>query len=116
MRIDEDARFRMMRQIAANPGVSQRGLARELGVSLGAANYCLKALVERGMVKMERFRASENKVGYIYVLTPRGFSEKARLTRAFLSRKVAEYERLREEISSIEQELHDDGTASPEPR
>lgn len=105
MRIDQDARYRMMRLIAANPDITQRRLARELGISLGGVNYCLNALVERGLVKMERFRASGSKWAYAYVLTPRGIAEKATLTCGFLARKMAEYEMLREEIASIEAEL-----------
>lgn len=95
----------MMRLIEANPNISQRQLARELGLSLGGVNYCMNALVEKGLVKVANFRASERKLGYAYVLTPKGFSEKARLTRGFLARKMAEYEALREEIESVRAEL-----------
>ena len=107
MRVDDDARYRIMRLIEARPDISQRQLARELGISLGGVNYCLNALIERGLVKMDRFRASENKAAYAYALTPRGISEKARLTRGFLERKMAEYERLREEIESVREDLAD---------
>jgi EPS-associated MarR family transcriptional regulator len=105
LRVDDDARYRIMRLIEAQPDISQRQLARELGISLGGVNYCLNALIERGLVKMDRFRASENKLAYAYALTPRGISEKTRLTRGFLERKMAEYERLREEIESVREEL-----------
>lgn len=105
MRINEDAHYRMMRLIEANPDISQRRLSRELGISLGGVNYCLNALVEKGFVKMERFRRSETKWAYAYVLTPKGLSQKAKLTRGFLSRKMAEYEMLKKEIASIEAEL-----------
>lgn len=94
-----------MRLIEGNPDISQRQLARELGISLGGVNYCLQALAEKGLVKMERFRASNTKVNYAYVLTPRGIQEKARLTRGFLARKMAEYEMLRAEIESVREEL-----------
>ncbi|MCU4653750.1 MarR family EPS-associated transcriptional regulator [Roseibacterium sp. SDUM158016] len=115
MRLDDDARFRIMRLIEANPDISQRKLARELGISLGGVNYCLNALIEKGLVKMERFRVSENKLAYVYVLTPRGASEKAMLTRGFLARKMDEYELLRAEIESIRQELSADA-ARPDER
>lgn len=108
MRVDEDARYRLMRLIEGNPDISQRQLARELGISLGGVNYCLQALAEKGLVKMERFRASENKLAYAYVLTPKGMSEKARLTRGFLQRKMDEYEALRAEIESIRDELRNE--------
>lgn len=108
MRLDDDARFRMMRLIEANPDISQRQLSRELGVSLGGVNYCLQALVEKGLVKAGRFRASENKLRYTYALTPKGVAKKAQLMAGFLSRKMAEYEALKREIESIEKELAGD--------
>jgi EPS-associated MarR family transcriptional regulator len=104
-RIDEDAHFRIMRLLETHPEMSQREMARALGISLGGVNYCLGALVEKGLVKIENFRAAEHKLRYAYVLTPQGFAEKARLTRGFLRRKMREYEALRAEIESIEAEL-----------
>ena len=106
-RPNEDAYFRLMRLIEARPEISQRELSRELGLSLGAVNYCLNALIEKGHVKMRNFRASENKLGYAYLLTPAGLAQKTRMTRDFLSRKVAEYEALKTEIESIKAELDD---------
>ncbi|MEM9474853.1 MAG: MarR family EPS-associated transcriptional regulator [Pseudomonadota bacterium] len=105
VRLDEDARFRLLRLIAANPDISQRELSRRLGVSLGRVNYCLNALIEKGLVKMECFRVSDRKLSYAYVLTPGGLGEKTRLTRGFLARKVVEYEALKAEIESIQSEL-----------
>ncbi|WP_284260807.1 MarR family EPS-associated transcriptional regulator [Roseicyclus amphidinii] len=104
-RPNEDAHFRMMRLIEARPDISQRELSRELGLSLGAVNYCVNALIEKGHVKMRNFRASENKLGYVYLLTPAGLAQKTRMTRAFLARKMTEYEALKAEIESIEAEL-----------
>ena len=95
----------MMRLIEARPEISQRELSRELGLSLGAVNYCLSALIEKGHVKMLNFRASDHKLGYAYLLTPAGIARKARMTRDFLARKVVEYEALKAEIESIEAEL-----------
>ncbi|KPQ20031.1 MAG: EPS-associated transcriptional regulator, MarR family [Halomonas sp. HL-93] len=107
MRVDEDTRFRMMRLIEADPNISQRRIARELGISVGAVNYCLNALIEKGLVKIENFRASSRKLSYIYMLTPKGVSEKAGLTRGFLLRKMAEYEALKAEIEEIREHVED---------
>ena len=109
----DELRLRVLRALEANPELSQRQLAAELGVSLGGVNYALKALVERGFVKAGNFRNSSNKVAYLYVLTPQGVSEKASLTTAFLSRKLEEYEVLRQEIESLGGEV-DSGKSARE--
>ncbi len=100
----QDAHFRVMRVIEANPTYSQRDIARSLGISLGAVNYCLNALIGVGFVKVRNFRASDNKLRYAYILTPRGASEKAALTGAFLQRKIREYEALKAEIEALQLE------------
>lgn len=105
MRLDHDAHYRVMRLVERNPGISQRQIASELGISLGGVNYCLKALVEKGFVKIERFWASPRKLSYSYILTHKGLREKARMTQSFLARKMAEYEALRLEIERLETEL-----------
>lgn len=96
--------YRLMRLLNANPGASQRDLARELGVSLGKVNYCLRALVVKGWIKAGRFKNSRSKAAYMYLLTPHGVQQKARLTVRFLRRKVQEYEALRVEIDQIRRE------------
>ncbi|MEW5425230.1 MarR family EPS-associated transcriptional regulator [Amorphus sp. 3PC139-8] len=101
----KDARFQIMRLLEARPDLSQREIASELSISLGAVNYCLKALVAKGYVKVHNFSVSERKWRYAYVLTPQGVLAKARLTRRFLSRKLAEYEALKEEIAALRSEL-----------
>ena len=101
----DELRLRVLRTLEANPELSQRQLAAELGVSLGGVNYALKALIERGFVKAENFRKSGNKVAYLYVLTPRGVAEKASLATAFLGRKLEEYEVLRQEIEALKNEI-----------
>lgn len=106
--IDEDVRFRVMRAVQDNPNASQRELSRDLGLSLGLVNYCLRALAEKGQVKIKNFRAADNKMRYAYVLTPRGLSERTALTRRFLARRVAEYEALKAEIDTLRRE-----TATP---
>lgn len=93
-----------MRLIEANPTFSQRDIAKSLGISLGAVNYCLNALIRVGFVKVGNFRASDNKLRYAYILTPKGASEKAAIAGAFLQRKVREYEALKAEIEALQQE------------
>lgn len=104
-RIQEDTYFRVMRILEENPDLTQRELAEKLGVSVGALNYCLKALTEKGWVKMQSFNQSKNKFGYVYLLTPRGILEKTSLTSAFLRRKLEEYEALKSEIESLKSEV-----------
>ena len=101
----DELRLRVLRALEANPELSQRQLAAELGVSLGGVNYALKALVERGFVKAGNFRKSGNKVAYLYVLTPQGVAEKASLATAFLGQKLEEYEVLRQEIEALKGEV-----------
>lgn len=105
-KIQEDTYFRVMRLLQENPDLTQRELAQKLGVSVGGLNYCLKALMEKGWVKMQNFAHSKNKFGYIYVMTPRGLSEKAALTSQFLKRKMDEYEALKAEIEALKSEVH----------
>jgi EPS-associated MarR family transcriptional regulator len=104
----DELRLRVLRALEANPELSQRQLAAELGVSLGGVNYALKALIERGFVKADNFRRSGNKVAYLYVLTPQGGAEKASLATAFLGRKIEEYEVLRQEIEALKCEVGSD--------
>ena len=104
----DELRLRVLRALEANPELSQRQIAAELGVSLGGVNYALKALVERGFVKAGNFRKSGNKVAYLYVLTPQGVAEKASLAAAFLGRKLEEYEVLKQEIESLKSEVRSD--------
>lgn len=104
-KIQEDTYFRVMRILQKNPDLTQRELADKLGISVGGLNYCLKALMEKGWVKMQSFAHSKNKFGYVYVLTRRGISEKAALTSRFLRRKMEEYEELRTEIDSLTKEV-----------
>jgi EPS-associated MarR family transcriptional regulator len=102
--LQEDTYFRAMRILQQNPDLTQRELAAKLGVSVGGLNYCLKALMERGWIKMQNFSHSKNKFGYVYMLTPGGIAEKAALTSRFLKRKLDEYEALRAEIEALELE------------
>ena len=100
----QDLPYQLLCQLTDEPAASQRGLAERLGVSLGKVNYCLRALVEKGLVKANNFRRSDNKLAYAYVLTPAGVEEKGLLTKAFLQRKLAEFEALQQEIATLQQQ------------
>ena len=99
--LQEDTAFRVMRLLEKTPDLTQRELADRLGISLGGVNYCLKALIEKGFVMMKNFSNSKNKFGYVYVITPRGLTERAALTQRFLKRKMGEYEALKAEIDAL---------------
>ena len=101
----EDIYFRVMRLLQENPQTTQRELARMLGISLGGANYCMKALITKGWVKIQNFRNSQDKLAYTYLLTPTGLAKKAALTATFLKRKMQEFEGLQAEIRSLQQDL-----------
>ena len=101
----EDTTYRVLRLLQANPDITQRELAEALGVSTSGVNYCLKALVQKGWVKVQNFSGSKNKFGYVYVLTPNGLAQKAALTGRFLKRKMAEYDALKVEIEALSAEL-----------
>ena len=111
----EDTHLRLLRLLDSQPGLSQRALANELGISLGKTNYCLKALVDKGWIKIRNFRNSANKLGYMYLLTPRGLERKASITVRFLREKRAEYETLKREIELLKHEV-DDSHSSHHPR
>lgn len=100
-----EAHFRILRILKENPDLTQREIARQLGMSLGAVNYCLRALVDKGLIKIQNFRKSNNKAGYAYLLTSSGIREKMALTESFLKRKLEEYEALKVEIESLKQDV-----------
>ena len=102
--LDETTHYGLLKTLENNPGLSQRDLAKRLGVSLGKVNFCLNALVSKGSLKISNFRNNENKLAYAYLLTPRGVEEKARITVGFLKRKMQEYEQLRQEIEELKRE------------
>jgi EPS-associated MarR family transcriptional regulator len=102
--LSEEVRYKLLRLLEPNPSLSQREVARELGISLGKVNYCLKALMNKGLIKASNFKNSKNKTAYMYLLTPRGLEEKARVTTRFLHIKMQEYEALRQEIEQIRHE------------
>jgi EPS-associated MarR family transcriptional regulator len=101
----EDLRYKLLKLLAEEPQISQRDLAGRLGISVGKTNYCLTALVDKGLVKINNFRRANNKLAYAYLLTPGGIEEKARVTVSFLQRKIREYAELQEEIDALRQEM-----------
>jgi EPS-associated MarR family transcriptional regulator len=103
--IDLDLHFRILHLLENNPDISQRDIAQKLGISLGGVNYCLKALIDIGHIKIDNFNKNPKKIGYFYLLTPKGISEKVRLTSGFLKRKMDEYHSLKKEIESLQSKL-----------
>ena len=101
---NKDIHLDLLRKLESNPEYTQRELSQEMGVSLGKVNYCMKKLVEKGLIKLSNFSRNPNKVGYIYLLTPAGIEEKTRLTFAFLKIKLEEYKILKDEISKLKQD------------
>ena len=101
----EEIQFEVLRRLHQTPLVSQRALAKDLGVGLGTINFCFQALVEKGLVKMQNFSQSKNKLRYAYLLTPAGVAEKSKLTTEFPKREVAEYEALQAEIQTLKAEI-----------
>ena len=101
---NKDIHLDLLRKLESNPEYTQRELSKEMGVSLGKVNYCMKKLVEKGWVKLMNFSHNPNKVGYIYLLTPQGIEEKTKLTFKFLKIKIKEYEILKKEISILKQD------------
>src|SRR6516225_1430402 len=102
--LSEEVRYKLLKLLEPNPHLSQREVAKELGISLGKVNYCLRALSDKGWIKAANFKNSRNKSAYMYLLTPRGIEEKTRVTARFLQRKVREYEALRTEIEQLRNE------------
>lgn len=107
--LDDETRYRLLKLLEANPQLSQRQLAEELDVSLGKINFCLRALLERGLVKVRNFRDSNNKLAYAYYLTPKGAREKIRTTTGFLKRKLQEYRAIEKEIEELKREVRTHG-------
>ena len=103
--LNEELRYKLLRLLAEEPQISQRDLACRLGISVGKANYCLSALVEKGLVKINNFRKANNKLVYVYLLTPSGIEAKTQITVSFLQRKMTEYGALQEEIKALRQEV-----------
>ena len=102
--LTDEYRYRILKLLEAEPHASQRRIADELGISLGRVNYCVNALIAKGLVKVNNFRNNANKRAYLYLLTPKGIEEKARVTVQFLKTKLGEYETLKRELEELERE------------
>lgn len=107
--LSDEYRYKILKLLEKDPKLSQRELAGALGVSLGKVNFCVRALMEKGLLKARNFRNSKNKSAYMYYLTPTGFEEKARVTARFLRRKMDEYEALTQEIERLRREVVETG-------
>ncbi|OOZ38923.1 MarR family EPS-associated transcriptional regulator [Solemya elarraichensis gill symbiont] len=112
--MSDEIHYKIIKLIEENPNISQRELAKALGVSLGKANYCLKAIMEVGLIKLKNFRNNENKLSYAYILTPKGIEQKAAITTRFLKSKQKEYDELKKEIEILERDLAKDELPSAE--
>lgn len=106
--LTDEYRYKILKLIEADPEISQRELAKALGISLGKTNYCLKALIEKGLLKVSNFKNNKNKLAYMYLLTPNGIEEKSIIIIRFLKSKIAEYETVSAEIKLLMQEANTD--------
>ena len=102
--LTDEYRYRILKLLEADPHASQRRIADELGISLGRVNYCLKALINKGLIKVNNFRNNANKRTYLYLLTPKGIEEKTKVTLQFLQVKMEEYEAVKREIEELQRE------------
>jgi MarR family. len=105
-KLETEESLLLLREIDANPQLTQRELSSHLGVSLGKINFLIKALIEKGFIKVDNFKNSKNKIAYLYFLTPSGIEEKAKITYWFLRRKMKEYEKLEIEIKKLKEEAN----------
>ena len=110
--LSDEVRYHLLRLLESNPSMSQRDLARQLGMSLGRVNFCLRALVDKGLVKASNFKNSRQKSAYLYLLTPRGIEEKSRVTARWLRQRIREYEELRADIARLRGEVRRDSRRS----
>ena len=102
--INDELKYHLLKLLENDPNLSQRAISKEMGISLGKVNYCLHALMDKGIIKARNFYKNKNKVAYTYYLTPKGFEEKGTITFRFLQSKISEYENLRTEIEEIRKE------------
>lgn len=102
--MQDEITYKLLKALEANPNQSQRELSKSLGISLGKTNYCLKALIDKGLIKANNFKSNPNKAKYLYLLTPAGVEAKTRVTLRFLRRKIEEYDRLKQEIADLRRE------------
>ena len=101
----QELEYKVLNWLEKNPNITQRQLAKELGISLGKAHYLINSLIQVGWVKLDNFKRSNNKMGYMYLLTPAGMLEKTKITRSFLARRETEYQQLKQEIQRLKSEI-----------
>ena len=106
---ERNIRYQLLKLLSNAPHLTQREMAKKMGISLGKTNYCLSQLADKGMVKIGKFKGSKNKLGYIYNLTPGGLEEKTRLTLSFLKQKKQEYEEIKKQIKELTKEIEQNG-------
>jgi len=111
--LNDETRYRILKMLEADPQASQRRIADELGISLGRVNFCLQALIKKGLIKVNNFRSSANKRAYLYLLTPRGIEDKAMVTMRFLKSKLGEYEALKREVEELQREAVGQNRGAP---
>lgn len=102
---EQEIRYRLLKLLESDPSLTQRRMAEKMGISLGKLNYCLAEFTKKGLVKINRFKSSDNKAAYMYVLTPSGISEKSKVTISFLNRKMKEYEEIKKQIEELSNEI-----------
>jgi EPS-associated MarR family transcriptional regulator len=107
-RYEQEIRFRLLKVLSQDSNLSQRDMAKRMGISLGKVNYCLSELAKKGLIKVNRFKSAKNKIPYTYMLTPIGLEEKAKLTVTFLKRKLSEYEEIKRQIKELAGEVGED--------
>ena len=106
---EQEIRYRLLKVLSQDANLSQRAMAKRMGISLGKVNYCLSELAKKGFIKVNRFKDSKNKFKYLYILTPRGIEAKAALTISFLKRKMAEYSEIKRQIKELSREVETEG-------
>jgi len=102
--LNDELKYHLLKLLESDPNLSQRAISKEMGISLGKVNYCLHALIDKGIIKAKNFYKNKNKTAYTYYLTPKGFEEKGKITFRFLQAKISEYEKLESEIEEIRKE------------
>ncbi|MDA3831997.1 MAG: MarR family EPS-associated transcriptional regulator [Spirochaetales bacterium] len=111
---EQGIHYRLMKMLSKEPNVSQRDMAKRMGISLGKINYCVTELASKGWIKIIRFKSAKNKIPYTYMLTPKGLEEKARMTLSFLKRKLSEYEEIKKQIRELRHEVEEDVLDDPD--
>jgi EPS-associated MarR family transcriptional regulator len=102
---EQEIRYRLLKILSQESNLTQRQMAKKMGISLGKVNYCLSELAKKGLIKVTRFKSAKNKIPYTYILTPHGLEEKARFTVSFLKRKIFEYEEIKRQVNELAREV-----------